>query len=94
MCHESYLIAGIAVGNGLTDPITILNYSLFVYQMGLVDTNTYNVMRGIEEACRTAMSEGRLVDAFMVHTAIHYLNCGFQPSVYPCQVFLSSKSWM
>jgi hypothetical protein len=66
ICHELYLIVGIAVGNGFTDPITVLNYSNFVYQLGLVDTNTYYEMKGVEEACRTAMSEGRLVDAFLV----------------------------
>ena len=68
MCHESYLIAGIAVGNGFTDPITIMGYSHFVFQLGLVDTNTYNVMKDIEEAGRTAIQEGRLVDAFLVYT--------------------------
>jgi hypothetical protein len=75
ICHESYRIPGIAVGNGLTDPITILDYSHFVYQLGLVDTNTYNEMKSVEDTCRTAMSEGRLVDAFTVHTTTHYLNC-------------------
>jgi hypothetical protein len=76
ICHESYRIPGIAVGNGFTDPITTLNYSIYVYQLGLVDTNIYNEIKGVEEACRTAMSEGRLVDAFMVYTNIHNLNCG------------------
>jgi len=84
ICHELYLTAGIAVGNGFTDPITTLNYSQFVYQLGLVDTNTSNVMKGIEEDARTAMSEGRLVDAFWVYTNIHNLNCGLQPSLYTC----------
>ena len=76
MCRESYRIPGIAVGNGLTDPITILNYSHFVYQLGLVDTNTYNELKNAEENCRMAMSEGRLVEAFLVYTTIYNLNCG------------------
>ena len=75
-CHELYLIQGIAVGNGFTDPINILNYSHFVYQLGLVDTNTYNEMKAIEEAGKTAILEGRLVDAFLVYTTIYNLNCG------------------
>jgi len=74
--HEFYLIVGIAVGNGFTDPITILDYSQFVYQLGLVDTNTYNYMKTVEEAGKTAILEGRLVDAFLVYTTIHNLNCG------------------
>lgn len=55
---------GIAVGNGFTDPITILDYSHFLYQLGLVDTNTYNEMKDIEKSGKTAIQEGRLVDAF------------------------------
>jgi len=47
-----------------------------VYQLGLVDTNTYNVVKGMEEACRTAMNEGRLVEAFMVYTTIYNFNRG------------------
>lgn len=57
-------LQGIAVGNGFTDPITILDYSLFVYQLGLVDTNTYNNMKVIEEAGKAAIRDGRLTDAF------------------------------
>jgi hypothetical protein len=83
--HESYHIAGIAVGNGFTDPITTLNYSHFVYQLGLVDTNTYNVMKDIEEAGIRAMLEGRLVDAFEVYTAINNLNCGLSAYRQPRQ---------
>ena len=85
ICHESYLIPGIAVGNGFTDPITILDYSHFVYQLGLVDTNTYNDMKGIEEAGKTAIQEGRLVDAFLVYITFHHMSYGFHPSVYLCQ---------
>jgi hypothetical protein len=85
ICHEPYLISGIAVGNGFTDPITILDYSEFVYQMGLVDTNTYNDMKVVEEAGKTAIQEGRLVDAFLVYTTFHNLSCDFYPTVYPCQ---------
>jgi hypothetical protein len=73
MCHESCQIAGIAVGNGFTDPITILDYSHFVYQWGLVDTNAYNDMKLVEEAGKTAIQEGRLIDAFLVCTTNHNL---------------------
>lgn len=68
--HKSYHITGIAVGNGFTDPITILDYSHFLYQLGLVDTNTYNEMKDIEKSGKTAIQEGRLVDAFWVCTTV------------------------
>jgi hypothetical protein len=91
ICHQSYHIAGIAVGNGFTDPITILDYSHFVYQMGLVDTNTYNDMKIVEEAGKTAILEGRLVEAFEVYTTILNLNCGLPAyRVYlPVRFFLT-----
>jgi vitellogenic carboxypeptidase-like protein len=84
-CHGSYNIAGIAVGNGLTDPINMMHYSDFVYQMGLVDTKTYNEFKSREEAIKRAIHEGRRVDAYTVYTTIHTLNYGL-PS------FLSSMS--
>jgi hypothetical protein len=74
MCHESYQIAGIAVGNGFTDPITILDYSHFVYQLGLVDTNTYNYMKSVEEGGKQEIQDGKLVEAFLVYTTDDNLN--------------------
>ena len=72
--HESYHIAGIAVGNGFTDPITTLDYSDFVYQLGLVDTSTYKFMKMLEDYGKTAIQEGRFHDAFLVCTIIRNLN--------------------
>jgi hypothetical protein len=69
-CHKSYHVTGIAVGNAFTDPITILDYSHFVYQLGLVDTNTYNEMKRIEEGGKEAILKGRYVDAFLVRTTV------------------------
>ena len=54
------------MGNGFTDPITALDYSDVVYRLGLVDTNTYQLMRTMEEAGVSAIQEGRLPDAFNV----------------------------
>jgi hypothetical protein len=64
------LHTGIAVGNGFTDPITILDYSHFVYQLGLVDTNTYREMTAVEAEGKKAIQEGKLEDAFLVCTTI------------------------
>jgi hypothetical protein len=82
-CHKPYHITGIAVGNGFTDPITILDYSHFVYQLGLVDTYTYNEMKDAEESGKRAIREGRLVDAFLVRTTVPTLpsNVGASMSV-------------
>lgn len=77
VCHESYHIAGIAVGNGFTDPISTLNYSHFVYQLGLVDTNAYNDMKGIEEAAKTEIEEGITLVAFLVCPIVHTFNFNY-----------------
>lgn len=33
------LFAGMAIGDGLCDPITMTDYGDFLYQIGLIDTN-------------------------------------------------------
>jgi hypothetical protein len=86
--HKSYHITGIAVGNGFTDPITILDYSHFLYQLGLVDTNTYNEMTDIEESGKIAIKEGRFVDAFVVCTTVPTLQLNISDSM--SSVFLYS----
>jgi vitellogenic carboxypeptidase-like protein len=85
VCQEFHHIAGIAVGNGITDPINMLDYSHVWYQMGLVDTKTYNEFKSREGAIKRAIHEGRRVDAHMVYTTIHNLNYGLPG-------FLSSMS--
>jgi hypothetical protein len=82
LCQELHHIAGIAVGNGFTDPINMNDYSDFVYQLGLVDTKTYNELKCDEDAIKRALHEARRVDAHQVYTTIHNLNCSF-PAFLP-----------
>jgi hypothetical protein len=82
--HGSHHVTGIAVGNAFTDPITILDYSHFVYQLGLVDTNTYNEMKRVEERGKEAILEGRYFDAFLVCTTAADLNQTFVTSCRLC----------
>ncbi|KAJ9586808.1 hypothetical protein L9F63_019594, partial [Diploptera punctata] len=62
-------LAGVAVGNGFTDPITILDYSEFVYQLGLVDTNTFKIMRGMEDCGVEAIQDGKIPEAYHIWNA-------------------------
>ncbi|KAJ9586809.1 hypothetical protein L9F63_019595 [Diploptera punctata] len=62
-------LAGLAVGNGFTDPITLLDYSEFVYQLGLVDTNTFQIMRGMEDCGVEAIQDGKIAEAHPIWNA-------------------------
>ncbi|XP_069684756.1 venom serine carboxypeptidase-like [Periplaneta americana] len=57
-------LQGLMVGNGLTDPINMVDYSTLLYELGLVDTNTYQRMHSLEDECRQATQEGNYVDAY------------------------------
>ena len=59
-------VSGLAVGNGLTDPISMINYSELVYQLGLADLATKNEMKAAEDYAKQAIIEERYVDAFDV----------------------------
>ncbi|XP_069669042.1 venom serine carboxypeptidase-like [Periplaneta americana] len=59
-------LQGISVGNGFTDPLTLLSYSLYLYELGFVDTNTYNSMKDLEEKCKSLIQEENYMEAAMV----------------------------
>ncbi|XP_069684769.1 venom serine carboxypeptidase-like [Periplaneta americana] len=66
-------LQGLMVGNGLTDPINMVDYSTLLYELGLVDTNTYQRMHSLEDECRQATQEGNYVDAYNTLQQIHLL---------------------
>lgn len=45
---------GIAMGNALTDPMNMLNYADYAYQLGFIDDNERVHMQSLEEAVRQA----------------------------------------
>ena len=63
-----YCFTGIAVGNGFTDPVTLLDYSTYLHQLGLVDKRTSEDMRKFEERGKAAIREGRYHEAHYVCT--------------------------
>ncbi len=54
------------VGNGFTDPETMMYYSDFVYQLGLIDGLAKIEMQKLEMQGRKAIQEKHFVDAFYV----------------------------
>jgi vitellogenic carboxypeptidase-like protein len=45
----TFTFPGIAVGNGWTDPVSMLDRSSFLYQVGLVDRKTRDEMHNMEQ---------------------------------------------
>lgn len=54
------------IGNGFTDPASMLSYSEYTYQLGLVDSTARNEMRKFEIEGEKAIREGHFIDAFYV----------------------------
>nr|CAD7203874.1 unnamed protein product [Timema douglasi] len=62
---ESY--AGLVIGNGFTDPLTILNHGDYAYQLGLIDLNIWGEMKAVEDEARDYIANGNYYQAFCNH---------------------------
>lgn len=61
-----FAFAGIAIGNGFTDPEAMLAYSDYTYQLGLIDINAKAEMKKLEIEGKNAIQENHFIDAFYV----------------------------
>lgn len=57
---------GLAIGNGLSDPVNMLNYSAYLYQIGLIDAKRRSEMEFIEQTARNEIANERWTAAFLV----------------------------
>nr|CAD7402759.1 unnamed protein product [Timema cristinae] len=57
-------LKGLVIGDGFTDPLTILNYSDLVYELGLVDNNTWAHMKTAEDDGRKNIANKNYSEAF------------------------------
>ncbi|RZF34689.1 hypothetical protein LSTR_LSTR002771 [Laodelphax striatellus] len=57
-------LQGVAIGNGFTDPKTMLHYSDFVYQLGLVDSHVRDSMALAEKQSVEALKNNNTVKAY------------------------------
>ncbi|GLG97065.1 Venom serine carboxypeptidase [Gryllus bimaculatus] len=57
---------GMAIGNGLSDPVHMLKYGDYLYQLGLIDNNTKDLFHQQEDLGRKYIQEKRWDDAFNV----------------------------
>ena len=84
------MLLGIAVGNGFTDPLTMLAYSDLVYQFGLIDTNQYKEIQELEASMKQLILEEKYSEASAVSIGILlqlFLSPIFPPSSHSPVVF-------
>nr|CAD7402758.1 unnamed protein product [Timema cristinae] len=58
---------GLVIGNGFTDPLTILNHGDYAYQLGLIDLNIWGEMKAVEDEAREYIANGNYYQAFCNH---------------------------
>ncbi|CAD6228251.1 GSCOCG00006429001-RA-CDS [Cotesia congregata] len=59
-------LKGIAIGNGLTDPINQLNYGDYLYQLGLIDFNGREKFHAYEDQGRAFINQSKYDEAFEI----------------------------
>ena len=63
-------LKGMAIGNGLVDPINQVNYGDFLYHVGLVDANQRQVLHAIATETVDLINQGHLVSAYLMWDAV------------------------
>lgn len=69
-----FIMQGLAIGNGFIDPASMMDYSSFVYQAGLVDSKVASRMKVFELSCDAALAANDWELAFKVGSHIHIIN--------------------
>merc|ERR1719244_246699 len=55
---------GMAIGDGLCDPVSMLNYGDLLYQIGLVDRDTRDEFHRYQDSIKQLITQGKYLDAF------------------------------
>ncbi|KAK6626522.1 hypothetical protein RUM44_008995 [Polyplax serrata] len=62
--EEKINLRGIAIGNGLVDPLNQLHYSDYLYQLGMLDDSERAIFKAKEEECHNLIIEKNWREAF------------------------------
>ena len=62
------LFQGLAIGDGLCDPETMLNYGDMLLNIGLIDQLDYKGFKGAEDIIRKLIQKKQWLQAFKVWT--------------------------
>jgi len=63
-------LKGIAIGDGLCDPITMLDYASFLQQVGLLDDVQTSELKATQDKARTSIQNGDYMSAFYLFDEI------------------------
>nr|XP_014278748.2 venom serine carboxypeptidase-like [Halyomorpha halys] len=63
-------LKGLAIGDGWTDPENMMVYADYVYQLGLVDSNTRDVLRNLQDEAVKSIKEHKYSEASAISDKI------------------------
>ncbi|XP_065287705.1 probable serine carboxypeptidase CPVL isoform X1 [Dermacentor albipictus] len=75
-------LRGIAIGDGMVDPETMLDYADFLYQIGLVDRGQADYIRAESARAVGYIKQGRYMDAFLSWDKFFNLDALYQSSYF------------
>ncbi|XP_055838252.1 venom serine carboxypeptidase-like [Episyrphus balteatus] len=75
-------LKGVAIGNGLSDPQNQLNYGDYLYQLGLLDINSYRHFQILEQEAVDLIHEHDLAGAFDILDSLMNIDGKFNASLF------------
>lgn len=63
-------LKGIAIGNGFSDPVNMLNYGEYLYEIGLIDENSKNVFDNIRDKAIAFIQNKQYSKAFEIFDSL------------------------
>ncbi|XP_033182920.1 venom serine carboxypeptidase [Bombus vancouverensis nearcticus] len=75
-------LKGLAIGNGLTDPLNQLEYGDYLYQIGLVDLNGRNQIHTYEKKGKDLIKKGKYIEAFNLFDELIDGDLSKKPSLF------------
>jgi vitellogenic carboxypeptidase-like protein len=77
-------LKGMAIGDGFSDPVSMLNYGSYLYNIGFLDYNTKLYFDKEEARAKALIEQGKYLEAFQVMDAL-LLGWNTTPSYYTNQ---------
>ncbi|KAL1421163.1 hypothetical protein MTO96_023333 [Rhipicephalus appendiculatus] len=75
-------LRGVAIGDGMVDPVTMLDFADFLYQVGLADRRQADYLRAETTQAANYIKQGRYLDAFFIFDKLINIDTLYQPSYF------------